>query len=125
MSTKLSTLLLTIVGVETVVVDVVPLTDVGVGTVVVVDVVPLTDVGVGTGVIVVVVVVVVDVVIFVITDRRWRRRCRREHGRRRPANNPGGETLSVMDNTYASVGLRSERAGCGGPQRRASAVRAP
>ena len=66
-------MLLTIVGVETVVVDVVTLTVAGVGTgvivVIVVDVVTLTVVGVGTGVIVVVVVDVdVDVVVSMVAD---------------------------------------------------------
>ena len=59
--------LLTIVGVETVVVDVVPLTDVGVGTGVIVVVVVLVDVNDVIVAVVVVILVVADVVSVVVS----------------------------------------------------------
>ena len=105
---------MTIVGVETVVVvvDVVALTVVVVGTGVIVVVVVVVDVAVVVVVVVVIFVaeVVVAVVVSVVAD---------------DLPTIPGETVSMMYNTYASVSLRSEQAGCGGLLRRAIAVRAP
>ena len=105
-------MLLTIVGVETVVVvvDVVPLTVVDVGTgAVIVDVVVVVVDDVNVVVVAVVVAGDVAVVVSMVADDLTQ----------------SVETVSVMYNKNASVGLRSEHAGFVGQLRRASARRAP
>ena len=113
-------MLLTIVGVETIVVGIVSLTFVGVGTGVIDIVVVVDDVDVVVVIFVVVIfviavadVVVAVVVSLVVDDLQTIPPVRLSL------------SLSVMYNTNASVGLRSEQAGKCGLLRRASAYRAP